>query len=81
MAELRMAVLLSGGGRTLDNFFAQIDSGELPATVVVVVASRPDAGGLDKARSRGVPAECVRRKDFTDDRTFSDAITDVIAPY
>jgi phosphoribosylglycinamide formyltransferase-1 len=58
MAEprhLRLAVLLSGSGRTLENLLEQIDDGRLPAEVVVVVSSRPDVRGTTIAERAGVP--------------------------
>jgi len=79
--HIKFGVLLSGSGRTLDNFFSHIDSGDLPAEVVVVVSSRPDALGLEKARKRGVPACCVNRKDYRDVRSFSAAVTDALRPH
>jgi len=72
--KIKLAVLLSGSGRTLDNFFQQIDAGLLPVRVAVVVGSRPDALGLEKARRRNVPALCMPRQNFRNDRLFSVAI-------
>jgi len=79
--NVKMAVLLSGSGRTLDNFHREIDEGKLPAEVVVVVASRPDALGLEKARSRGTPAFCVTRRDYIDAASYSEAIDKVMLPF
>jgi formyltetrahydrofolate-dependent phosphoribosylglycinamide formyltransferase len=74
MTPVRVAVLLSGGGTSLENLFERIDAGELPARIAVVVASRADAGGLARARRRGVPALAVPRKELRDVRAFNDAI-------
>jgi len=79
--KIKLAVLLSGSGRTLDNFFQQIDEGSLPAAVAVVIGSRPDALGLEKARDRGVPAVCVPRKSFRDDSAFSAAVDTELEKY
>jgi phosphoribosylglycinamide formyltransferase-1 len=57
---LRVAVLLSGEGTSLENLFEHIDAG-LPARVEVVIASKPRAGGLARAARRGVPALAVSR--------------------
>ncbi|MFM8709191.1 MAG: hypothetical protein ACKOHK_14210, partial [Planctomycetia bacterium] len=43
---LRLAVLLSGSGRTLENLLDWIDAGRLAARVVTVVSSRPDVRGV-----------------------------------
>jgi formyltetrahydrofolate-dependent phosphoribosylglycinamide formyltransferase len=74
MKPLRVAVLLSGSGTSLENLFERIDAGELPARIAVVVASRADAGGLARARRRGVPAAAVPRKELRDVRAFNDAV-------
>ena len=51
-----MAVLLSGSGRTLDNFHERIQTGSLRAEIQVVVSNLASALGLDKARRYGYPA-------------------------
>ncbi len=53
---MKMAVLLSGSGRTLDNFHSQIESGSLNAQIMVVVSDRRNALGLSKAEAYGYPA-------------------------
>ena len=53
---LKMAVLLSGSGRTLDNFHDRIQTGILHAEIQVVISSSADALGLEKARKYGYPA-------------------------
>jgi phosphoribosylglycinamide formyltransferase-1 len=73
---LRLGVLLSGGGTTLENFFKEIDEGRLPAVVAVVVSSQPRAYGLKRARRRLVPAFVSRLKDFPSEESFSDSITE-----
>ena len=52
----RMAVLLSGSGRTLDNFHERIQAGTLQARIEVVIANVADALGLKKATNYGYPA-------------------------
>ncbi len=53
---IKMAVLLSGSGRTLDNFHQHIAAETLHAEIVVVVSNVADALGLTKARGYGYPA-------------------------
>ena len=69
-----MAVLLSGEGTSLENLFERIEAGELDARVVVVIASKSDAGGLERARRRGVPAVAIPRRSHPDVSAFNDAI-------
>lgn len=53
---LKMAVLLSGSGRTLDNFHERIVAGTLSGSIQVVISNVADALGLTKARNYGYPA-------------------------
>lgn len=53
---LKMAVLLSGSGRTLDNFHERIEAGSLHGSIQVVVANVAGVLGLEKARNYGYPA-------------------------
>lgn len=53
---LKIAVLLSGSGRTLDNFHERIQKGTLHAEVQVVISNVADALGLTKAKNYGYPA-------------------------
>lgn len=71
--KLRLAVLLSGSGTSLENLFDHIDRG-LPAEVVCVLASKKNAYGLVRAQTRGVPAIAVARRDFADVAAFNDAL-------
>lgn len=59
---LRIGVLLSGAGSSFENLHARIASDRIPARIVVVIASRADAGGLARARRLGVPAVAIPRK-------------------
>ena len=74
MAPLRIAVLLSGSGTSLENLCERIDDGSLPAEVVVVIASKPQSGGLERARRRGIPAVAVPRRQHPDVADFNDAL-------
>jgi len=76
---LRLGVLISGGGRSLQNFIDLSEAGRLKARVVKVVSSRRDAGGLERARSHAIPAAVVRRRDFESTQAFSDAVTAELA--
>ena len=53
---LQLAVLLSGSGRTLDNFHERIEEGSLNAGIQVVVSNVKDALGLEKAKNYGYPS-------------------------
>lgn len=54
----RVAVCVSGGGSNLQALLDRLQ-GEAPARVVLVLSNRADAGGLERARHAGVPAEVL----------------------
>ncbi|MBX7102919.1 MAG: phosphoribosylglycinamide formyltransferase [Gemmataceae bacterium] len=72
---LRLAVLLSGSGRTLQNLLDQERRNDWPARVVVAISNRADAYGLVRAREHGVPTAVVTRKENPGDE-FSRRIFD-----
>lgn len=71
---LKLAVLLSGSGRTLDNIQQAIHDKQLNAVVSIVVSSNPDVYGVQRAAKLGLPCVTVNRKDFADSRSFSDEL-------
>ena len=78
---LRIAVLLSGNGTSLENLLEHIESGDVPGEVVVVISSKADAYGLERARKHGIPAIVVSRKEHADPDIFNDALHAALEPY
>ena len=74
----RLGFLISGGGTTLQNFLNVIGEGKLDAEIVVVISSRPNVEGLNKARKARIPTEVVERRRYESLAEFSDAITEII---
>lgn len=64
---LRLAVCISGAGRTLMNLADRIDDGTLAATIELVVSSRHAAAGVEKATARGLDVRVAARRDYSDD--------------
>ena len=52
---LKVGVLLSGSGRTLQNLLDRAAEGRLALEAVAVVADRENAFGLERARRAGIP--------------------------
>jgi phosphoribosylglycinamide formyltransferase-1 len=78
---LRIAVLLSGSGTSLENLCRHIEAGEVPGRVVVVVSSKPGAFGLERARRRGIPSFAVARRDHPEVTAFNDALHRILDRY
>ena len=75
---LKLAVLLSGSGTTLENIFEHVERGELPAEVAVVVSSLSKAYGLERARKRGVPTRVLVRKKHPSIQAYSQAVFEAV---
>ena len=73
-SPLRLAVLISGTGRTLKNILDRIDAGWLHAEVVLVAASRSSAPGLQYPEKAAIPIAIVEASDFDGEQAFSQAI-------
>lgn len=78
---IRVAVLLTGSGTTLENLFQKRDAGVLKIEIVAVISSRADAYGLERARKRNIPTHVVERKKFVLPEDFSASIFETLAPY
>jgi formyltetrahydrofolate-dependent phosphoribosylglycinamide formyltransferase len=74
MTPIPLAVLLSGGGATLQNLLDRIADGRSKARIALVVSSNPRAFGLQRAEKAGVPTAVVERKNCSSDQHFSENI-------
>lgn len=73
---LRLAVLISGTGRTLKNLLVRIEAGTLDAEIRLVVANVAGASGLQYAKEASVPQVVIPHKEFPSTDDFSQAIFD-----
>jgi formyltetrahydrofolate-dependent phosphoribosylglycinamide formyltransferase len=81
MNSLNLAVLISGSGRTLQNFIDLIQAGKLLARIQVVISSKDGVAGLERARKHNIPAFVVARKKYKSNVEFSAAVNGVLKPY
>ena len=64
----RVAVLISGGGTNLQAIIDRLAEGELPhVELALVVSSRKNAGGLDKAERAGIKHIYIGKENFEQD--------------
>lgn len=71
-APVRIAVLVSGAGTTLQNLIDRTRDGRLPQVeIAVVISSHANAGANDKAEAAGIPLDVIRVKDAPDIERFS----------
>jgi phosphoribosylglycinamide formyltransferase-1 len=73
-----LAVLLSGGGRTLVNLHAAIADGRLDASIDLVISSLRNVKGVERARALGLDVTILRPRDFDDRLTYARAQTEAL---
>ena len=71
----RVAVLISGGG---SNMVSLVDDmvDDHPCRPVLALSNVPDAGGLEKAKARGIATQVIDHKAFGGDRAAFEAALD-----
>ena len=76
---LNIGVLVSGGGTNLQKLIDAQNAGELKNGVLrVVIASKPDAFALERAKQAGIEAFALCRKDYPDVDSYSQALIDAL---
>jgi len=71
---LKLAVLISGSGRTLHNLLELAEEGQLPVEVLLVVSSTAKAGGLKFAEEAGIATAVLNRSEFASDDAYGETI-------
>ncbi len=82
VGPFRIAVLISGSGTTLQNLIDRITDGRLPGVeIAIVISSRSNVAGVERAQAAGLPVDIIRVKDNPDVDNFSDQITLTLDAY
>ncbi|MCG8448022.1 MAG: phosphoribosylglycinamide formyltransferase [Pirellulales bacterium] len=75
-SPLRLAVLISGSGRTLKNFIDLAADDKLPIDIRLVISSTSKASGLQHAENAGIPTKVFLRREATSDADYGRVIFD-----
>lgn len=79
MTRKRTAILISGRGSNMTALIEAARDRDYPAEIVLVVANRPDAAGLQRATEAGIATAIVDHKTYGKDRErFERALQDVL---
>jgi phosphoribosylglycinamide formyltransferase 1 len=78
MALARITVLISGRGSNMAALIDAANAGTIEGAVTQVISNRPDAAGLDYARSRGIATAVVDHRAFDSRAAFEAALADAI---
>ncbi|MBO0346191.1 phosphoribosylglycinamide formyltransferase [Roseibium sp. CAU 1637] len=75
----RVAVLISGRGSNMNSLISAAMHPDYPAEIALVLANKPDAGGLAKAEEMGIPTAVVDHRDYKGDReAFERAVDEIL---
>ena len=70
----RIGVLISGRGSNLQSLIDAIQGGRLDATIAVVISSREDAVGLERARQAGIETMVLPHRGWTSRDDYDHAL-------
>ncbi len=76
-----IALLISGGGRTAINIAEYISTGNLDATIKIIIASTPHAKGIIRCKDAQLPTKVINHNEFQTTAQYSSALFDVVRKY
>jgi phosphoribosylglycinamide formyltransferase-1 len=74
----RLGVLISGRGSNLQALIDAVASGQLPATIAIVISNRAGAAGLERARAAGIETLFLDPRESPDRDAYDGAIADAL---
>ena len=74
MAKEKLGVLCSGRGTDLQSIIDAVKSGQIDATIEIVLTDKPDAYALRRAENEGIAAVCVNRKEYDGRQPFEEEL-------
>ena len=78
MAELKIAVLISGRGTNLQALIDACAADDYPARIVLVVSNEPAAKGLGRARAANIASTVIDHHDYPSREAFDAALAEAI---
>ena len=73
-----IVILISGRGSNMEAIVRAAQKEAWPAKITAVISNRPDAGGLDFARSHGIQAAVLDHRAFKDRASFDAELVQLI---
>lgn len=77
-----IAVLVSGGGTNLQALIDSEKNGDIKnGKISVVISSSEKAYALERAKNSGIETRVLPRKNFNDNRSYSEALLEILKEY
>lgn len=74
--QAALAILISGRGSNMQAFIDACASGELDASITLVISNNPGAAGLQRAAEAGIATCCIDHRDFDSREDFDRALVE-----
>jgi phosphoribosylglycinamide formyltransferase 1 len=78
---MNIAVFASGRGSNFQAILKAIDDGRLPARVTLLVSNNSNAGALELARSRNIPAIHINQKQYSSEDLYGEQLLELLTRY
>ena len=78
MAKKRTAILISGRGSNMMSLVEAMRDPEYPAEAAIVISNRPEAAGLEWAKSQGIPTLALDHKHYESREHFESQLHSVL---
>ena len=78
MGRKRIGILISGRGSNMSALIAAAEAADYPAEIVLVIANKASAAGLERAAAAGIETKVIRHRDFPDRESFDSAVTEAL---
>ena len=69
-----LGVLCSGRGTNLQSILTAVESGQIPASIGVVLTDKPEAKALERAEKAGIPHAFIDRRAYETRRDFEEQL-------
>jgi len=78
---MNIAVFASGRGSNFQAILNAIDDGRLPAVVTLLVSNNSNAGAMELARSRNIPAIHLNQKQYSSAQLYEEQLLQLLTRY
>ncbi len=79
---LRIVVMVSGGGTSLQAIIDAVENGAVRNTEIVgVISNNKNAYALERAKKHNIPAKCISPKDFRSREVFNEKLLEEVNAY
>ncbi len=79
MSTASIVILISGSGSNLQAIIDAVAEQKIHAQISAVISNRPDALGLEKAKSAGINTIVIDHTEFAERQQFDQALTNKVA--